>query len=97
MFDDSVRFLYGACHSTTEEDMKKAEFEFIVRSIVDEMVSFLMEDNNMPMLEAFDKIYNSKIFEKLQDKGTGLYLRIRAFEEGDNRAERLRIIIPSPL
>lgn len=59
--------------------MKKAEFEFIVRSIVDEMVSFLMEDYNMPMLEAFDKIYNSKIFEKLQDKGTGLYLRSAAY------------------
>ena len=61
------------------KDMKKAEFEFIVRSIVDEMVSFLMEDYNMPMLEAFDKIYNSKIFEKLQDKGTGLYLRSAAY------------------
>ena len=38
-----------------------------------------MEDYNMPMLEAFDKIYNSKIFEKLQDKGTGLYLRSAAY------------------
>ncbi len=43
------------------------------------MVSFLIEDYKMPMLEAFDKIYNSKIFEKLQDKGTGLYLRSAAY------------------
>ena len=59
--------------------MKKAEFEFVVRSIVDDLVSFLMEDYKMPMLEAFDKIYNSNIFEKLQDKGTGLYLRSAAY------------------
>lgn len=59
--------------------MKKAEFEFVVRSIVDDLVSFLMEDYKMPMLEAFDKIYNSTIFEKLQDKGTGLYLRSAAY------------------
>ena len=38
--------------------MKKAEYDFVVRSIVEELVSFLMEDYKMPMLEAFDKIYN---------------------------------------
>ena len=59
--------------------MKKAEYNFVVRSIVEELVSFLMEDYKMPMLEAFDKIYNSHIFEKLQDKSTGLYLRSAAY------------------
>ena len=62
-----------------EEDMKKAEFEFIVCSIVDEMVGFLMEDFNMSILEAFNKIYTSKIYEKLQDKETRLYLRSAAY------------------
>lgn len=59
--------------------MKKAEYDFVVRSIVEELVSFLMEDYKMPMLEAFNKIYNSHIFEKLQDKSTGLYLRSAAY------------------
>ena len=59
--------------------MKKKEFDLIVQLIVDQMVSFLMEDYKMPMLEAFDKIYNSHIFEKLQDKSTGLYLRSAAY------------------
>lgn len=63
----------------SEEDMKKAEFEFIVCSIVDEMVGFLMEDYNMSILEAFNKIYTSKIYEKLQDKETRLYLRSAAY------------------
>ena len=59
--------------------MKKAEFEFVVRSIVDELVCFLMEDYKMPLLDAMDKVYKSHIFEKLQDKGTGLYLRSAAY------------------
>ena len=59
--------------------MKKAEYDFVIRSIVEQMVGFLMEDYEMPMLEAFDKIYNSRLFEKLQDKNTGLYLRSAAY------------------
>ena len=59
--------------------MKKKEFDLVVKMIVDQMVSFLIEDYAMPMLEAFDKIYNSQIFEKLQDKDTGLYLRSAAY------------------
>ena len=59
--------------------MKKKEFDIVVKMIVDQMVSFLMEDYGMPMLEAFDKIYNSLLFERLQEKSTGLYLRSAAY------------------
>jgi len=37
--------------------MKKAEFEFIVRYIVEEMVSYQMEDSGMSLPEAFRKDY----------------------------------------
>ena len=59
--------------------MKKAEFEFVVRSVTEQMVGFLVEDYGMSILDAFDKIYNSQIFLKLQDKTTGLYLRSAAY------------------
>ena len=59
--------------------MKKAEFEFVVRAVTEQMVGFLMEDYGMSILDAFDKIYNSRIFLKLQDKTTGLYLRSAAY------------------
>ena len=59
--------------------MKKAEFEFVVRTVTEQMVGFLMEDYGMSILDAFDKIYNSQIFLKLQDKTTGLYLRSAAY------------------
>ena len=35
--------------------MKKAEFEFVVRSVTEQMVGFLMEDYGMSILDAFDK------------------------------------------
>lgn len=59
--------------------MKKAEFEFVIRSIVDDLVSYLVEDYNMTYMEAIDKVYNSMIFQKLQNKETGLYLRSPAY------------------
>ena len=62
-----------------EAIMKKAEFEFVVRSIVEQLVSFLIEDYNLEMLDAFDKVYNSKVILSVQDKSTGLYLRSAAY------------------
>ena len=37
--------------------MKQAEFEFIVRHIVEEMVTYLIEDTHISIPEAFDKVY----------------------------------------
>ena len=43
--------------------------EYIVQDIVD-----MLSDQNIEYDEAMNKFYNSKVFEKLQDKETGLYL-----------------------
>lgn len=59
--------------------MKKKDFDIIVQLVANQLVGFLMEDYGMPMLEAFDKTYNSQIFHKLQDKSTGLYRRSAAY------------------
>ena len=44
--------------------------EYIVQDIVDMFSS----DQDIEYDEAMNKFYNSKVFEKLQDKGTGLYM-----------------------
>ena len=44
--------------------------EYIVQGIVD----MLALDQNIEYDEAMNKFYNSEVFEKLQDKETGLYL-----------------------
>lgn len=59
--------------------MTQAEYRFVVNHCVEGLVSFLMEDYEMSILEAFDKVYNSDIYQKLQNKRTGLYLRSAAY------------------
>lgn len=59
--------------------MKKKEFEYIVQFVTDSLIGFLMEDYQLPMMEAFDKVYHSSTLRKLQDKSTGLYLRSAAY------------------
>ena len=44
--------------------------EYIVQDIVDMFSS----DQDIEYDEAMNKFYNSKVFEKLQDKETGLYM-----------------------
>ena len=40
-----------------------------------DMRSRLMEERGLSMQDAFDKVYNSQLFEKLNDPKTGLYFQ----------------------
>jgi len=55
--------------------LTKNQFQFIINSDVEEMVHFLHEEQNIPLFEAFDIVYNSRIYEKLTNAKTGLYLQ----------------------
>lgn len=59
--------------------MKKKDFNLVVELITNRLVSFLMEDYKLSLLDAMDKVYKSHTLEKLQDKDTGLYLRSAAY------------------
>ena len=43
------------------------EIEFIINCDVEKIVSLLQEDYGMTILDAFDTIYNSKIYKKLKN------------------------------
>lgn len=50
---------------------KKAQLiEYVIQDIVDMFAT----DQNIEYDDAMNKFYNSEVFEKLQDKETGLYL-----------------------
>ncbi len=55
--------------------LTKNQFQFIVNSDVESLVHYLHEEHNIPVLEAFDIVYNSRIFEKLNNAKTGLFLQ----------------------
>ncbi len=46
----------------------------LIEYIVQDIVDMLASDQNIEYDEAMNKFYNSEVFEKLQDKETGLYL-----------------------
>ena len=43
--------------------------------IVKDLISRLMEERGIPMQEAFDIVYQSRLFEKLNNPNTGLYFQ----------------------
>lgn len=46
----------------------------LIEYIVQDIVDMLATDQYIEYDEAMNKFYNSEVFEKLQDKETGLYL-----------------------
>lgn len=50
---------------------KKAQ---LIEHIIQDIVDMFASDQNIEYDEAMNKFYNSEVFEKLQDKETGLYL-----------------------
>ena len=53
--------------------MTKAEFEFVVNHVVEQIAGFFIEDYEMSINEAFHKIYDSETYKTLSRKETGLY------------------------
>ena len=56
-------------------NISQAEFQNMKEEIVKDLISRLMEERDRSMQEAFDKVYNSRLFEKLNDPKTGLYFQ----------------------
>ena len=48
--------------------------EQLIEYIVQDTVDMFSSDQNIEYDEAMNKFYNSEVFEKLQDKETGLYM-----------------------
>ena len=48
--------------------------EQLIEYIVQDIIDMFSSDQNIEYDEAMNKFYNSKVFEKLQDKETGLYV-----------------------
>ena len=46
----------------------------LIEYIVQDIVDMFSSDQDIEYDEAMNKFYNSKVFEKLQDKETGLYM-----------------------
>ena len=55
--------------------VSQAEFQNMKEEIVKDLNSRLMEERGITMQEAFDIVYQSRLFEKLNNPTTGLYFQ----------------------
>ena len=53
--------------------------DVLIEAITQDIIGFLIADNNLELDEAMGLFYNSELFDKLHDKDTGLYLEGSAY------------------
>lgn len=51
----------------------------LIEGITQDLIIFVVEDNDIPIEEAMKKVYGSAIFDKLSDHETGLYRESSAY------------------
>jgi hypothetical protein len=47
--------------------------DFLINRIVDKLIEFLVIDSNVNLTDALKVVYNSKVYQQLQDSDCGLY------------------------
>lgn len=55
--------------------MTQQRTEYLVAYIVDKMTQYLMADFNLDAISALNVIYNSKVYDLVQDKENELYVQ----------------------
>ena len=55
--------------------VSQVEFQNMKDEIVKDLIARLMEEQGLPMQEAFDRVYTSNLFQKLCTPTTGLYFQ----------------------
>jgi len=55
--------------------LTKNQLQFVINCNVEQVVAYLQEDYDLSLIDAFDKVYNSRIYQKLINTNTGLYLQ----------------------
>ena len=56
-------------------NVSQAEFQNMKEEIVKDLISRLMDERGLSMEQAFDIVYTSRLFEKLNDPKTGLFFQ----------------------
>ena len=56
-------------------NVSQAEFQNMKEEIVKDMISRLMDERGLTMQQAFDVVYTSRLFEKLDNPATCLYFQ----------------------
>ena len=47
--------------------------DFLINRIVDKLIEYLIIDSNVNLADALKVVYNSRVYQQLQDSDCGLY------------------------
>lgn len=53
--------------------MTETDRQFLIESLCEDIVPMIMEEYQLTDKEAFDRLYKSKTFSRVEDPETGLY------------------------
>lgn len=59
--------------------LTSGQISIMINAQIKDMATWLMEDFKYSLEEALDCVYNSELFEKLQDVNTGLYYQSSSY------------------
>ena len=59
--------------------LTKKQQQFIINSYMQKIVLLLQKEYHLSLMDAFEKVYTSQIYEKLTNTKTGLYLQSPAY------------------
>lgn len=55
-----------------EKDMTATDRQFMIECLCEDIVPMIMEEYHLTDKEAFDRLYKSKTFSKIEDPETGI-------------------------
>jgi len=54
----------------------------LIEGVTQDIITYLVEEENLSIEKAMDAVYNSEVFDKLSDTETGLYRESPAYVAG---------------
>ena len=55
------------------------KIKHLIEGVTQDLVTYLVEDEELSVESAMDRVYNSTLFDKLSDRETGLYRESSAY------------------
>jgi predicted transcriptional regulator len=59
--------------------MDNYKITFLKEFLIADIIAFIMKDTGVSADDAMERFYNSQVFERLEDAGTGLYMESSAY------------------
>ena len=74
--------------------MTAADRQFMIECLCEDIVPMIMDEYHLTDKEAFDRLYKSKTFSKIEDPQTGLYYQSPVYVFDMLKEEFARTFIP---